>query len=93
MDQLTPQKFPERTPQQRVEDKLDRIAEYLHHLDRRDRMRTITGMIQWSISLIPMILFLISLWYVYGVGQSLIQTMSPANAQKYFEQVQGYFKK
>ena len=67
--------------QELVEERLDLIVHYLHTADRRERLRTITGTIRSVISIVPFILFLGSLWYVYAHGQDLM-TQITAEAAK-----------
>jgi preprotein translocase subunit SecY len=87
--------------QSSTDDKLDQIIHYLHQMDRRDRMRTIGGTVRSVIALIPLLLFLLSVWYIYTNGTSLLQMVTEEAAKqaaKYatpspdvMEQFRGYF--
>ncbi len=59
-----------------VEQKLDVIIEHLHHLDRRDRLRTIGSTVRGLLSLIPLLFLLWSAWYVYKQGDKLLETIT-----------------
>lgn len=65
-----------------AEQKLDRIAMYLHRMDRRDRMRTIGGFVHGLLALIPMLFFLWSAWYVYEHGDELLQKIAGEAARQ-----------
>lgn len=83
-----------------TEEKLDLIVEYLHRMDRRDRLRTIGGTFRGILSIIPIAFFLFSIWYLYAHGQEVLQMISdeaaksvirlnPANTDM-FRQLQQY---
>ncbi len=46
------------------DDKLDQIIEYLHRMDRRDRLRTIGSTIKSLISIGTLVFFIWSGWYL-----------------------------
>jgi hypothetical protein len=88
---------------QTAEDKLDVIVAYLHKMDRRDKWRTIGGTIRGFLAMIPLIFFLVSAWYVYTNGASLLEQItaeaakqavkySPANSD-FMNQFKDYFNK
>jgi hypothetical protein len=51
-----------KTPEQ----KLDLIAYYLERMDRRDRMRMWGSYVHSMLTIIPMLFFLWSTWYLYA---------------------------
>ncbi|HAI98345.1 TPA: hypothetical protein DCL30_02240 [Candidatus Peribacteria bacterium] len=59
-----------------TEDKLDEILLHLRHLDSRDRLRTIGGFFRGLLSLIPIIVLLASIWYVYEYGDQLLEKIA-----------------
>jgi len=58
------------------EDKLDQILEHLANLDRRDRLRTWGGFFKGIIALIPMLIFIYSMWYFYQHGDELLKKIA-----------------
>lgn len=82
---------------------MDLIVMYLHRMDRRDRLRTIGGTIRSMIAIIPVILFLLSAWYLYTNSTQLLESVSEASARAVLkmnpaansdlmQQLEGYFK-
>lgn len=69
-------------PPNTTEEKLDVIIEYLHHLDRRDRMRMIGGTIRGIVSLIPVIFFIAGMWYLYMYGDELMAKIARQAAEQ-----------
>lgn len=63
---------PEHTPARTTDEKLDRIVDDLDKMNRRDRLRTIGGFIRGILGLIPLVVLLASLWYVYSYGEELM---------------------
>lgn len=64
-----------------IEEKMDQILVYLHHMDRRDRLRTAGGFIRGIIALVPLALFLWSAWYFYEHGDELMKQMTEQAAK------------
>ena len=52
--------------------KLDEILEHLRNLDRRDRMRTHVGYVTTILHIIPTVLLLGSVWFLYSQTADLI---------------------
>tara|TARA_Y100000310_G_scaffold343528_1_gene451652 strand:- start:2867 stop:3178 length:312 start_codon:yes stop_codon:yes gene_type:complete len=65
-----------------TEDKLDIIVEFLRRMDKRDRLRTWGGFFKGMISLIPIIVMLGSIWYVYEHGEELLQKITQQAAKE-----------
>lgn len=91
----------EQKPQPSVDEQLEKIVTYLHHLDRRDRLRTIWGAFHSVLAMIPLIILIVSGWYVYTHGDDVIKkitqetvksmiTITPQQ-QSLIEQFQGLF--
>lgn len=59
-----------------IEDKLNEILLHLRHLDSRDRLRTIGGFFRGLLGLIPIIVLLGSIWYVYKYGDQLLEKIA-----------------
>jgi hypothetical protein len=87
-----------------LEERLDLILEYMHRFERRDRWRTIGSTIRNLIAIIPLLVFLGSLWYVYVYGEDLLQKFadeaarsaakySQESAEGWMEQLEQYLPK
>jgi hypothetical protein len=98
-DVPAPKKPP--THEELVEERLDMILQYMHRFERRDRWRTYGGAVRNLIAIVPFILFLGSIWYVFTHGQDLMKMMadeaakSAANytqqkSQGFLDQFKGY---
>lgn len=82
-------------------DKLDRIIYHLDRMDRRDRMRTWGGLVHTLLSLIPTLILLGTVWYVYHNASNLLTTMASEAAKQaavysessFTKQFQQYFQK
>lgn len=88
-------------PEQSVEEKLDVIIKYLHRIDKRDRIRMWSGTIHSLMTLIPLVLTLLSLWYFYTHSTEILgdvmKGMIPggnggADQQSVINQIQEYFR-
>jgi len=86
-----------------VEEYLEEIVYRLERLDKRDKMRTYGSVFKSAIMVIPTVVLLLSLWYVYERGDDLLQqiidrTMSAAasqtqsQSQDFIRQLQQYMK-
>lgn len=70
------------TPPTTTDEKLDQIVEYLHRMDRRDRLRTWGGFLHGLFSLIPVLILLWSVWYFYEHGDELLQKITKQAASE-----------
>lgn len=59
-----------------IEEKVERILTILNQINRRDRWRTVGGFFRSVISMIPLLLFLGSLWYLYAYGDVLLERLT-----------------
>jgi hypothetical protein len=73
---------PSTSRQLTTDDRLDVIITFLHRMDRRDRLRTIGGSVRGMLSLIPMLLFLWSAWYLYEHGDELLTKIAQESAKQ-----------
>lgn len=91
-----PEKAP---PEKTIDQKLDLIVKHLEHLDRRDRVRMIGGTIRSILGLIPLLLLLGSIWYLYRHGDEFMKDIlkqagkNAANQNTYMEMFNEYMKK
>ncbi len=70
-------------------EKLDLIAEYLRRMDQRDRLRMWGGFFRTLIAIVPMIVFLWSLWYFANHADELmkkIANQAASSAAEYTKQ-------
>ena len=72
-----------------MEEKLDLIIEHLYNLDRRDRLRTYGGFLRAMLSLIPLIIFLWSTWYIIEHGEELMKRITMEAASSAAEYTKG----
>lgn len=86
-------------PEQSVEEKLDVIITYLHRIDKRDRIRMWSGTLHSLLTLVPLILTLMSLWYFYTHSSDILKGMmgfggsgTTQNQQSIMDQIQNYLK-
>lgn len=76
---------------QTVEEKMDVIIAHLERLDARDRLRMWGSVLHSLIAVIPMLLFLWSIWYFYAHGAELMELMMRVSAQSAAQSTsQGY---
>ncbi|HVW66831.1 MAG TPA: hypothetical protein VHA78_03815 [Candidatus Peribacteraceae bacterium] len=59
-----------------ADEKLDQIVEYLRQMNNRDRLRTIGGTFRGLLALIPLLIFLWSVWYFYLHGTEIIKMIT-----------------
>ncbi len=59
-----------------IEEQLETIVTYLHHLDRRDRLRTWGSFFRSLLTLIPIALLLWSVWYFVEHGDEFIEQIT-----------------
>jgi hypothetical protein len=60
---------------------LHRILESLERMDRRDRLRTWGGFVRTLLSIIPMVIFLLSTWYLYQNMDEILTKVTKQAAQ------------
>ena len=58
------------------DDTLDQILEHLKNLDRRDRLRTWGGVFRSILGLIPIVIFIYSMWYFYQHGDEVLEKIA-----------------
>ncbi|OGJ57879.1 hypothetical protein A3H22_01905 [Candidatus Peribacteria bacterium RIFCSPLOWO2_12_FULL_55_15] len=66
-----------------IEQKLDRIAESLSRLDRRDKIRTSWMTIRSIISIIPLLAIIGGALYLYWKGDDLLQNFTGTLAKQF----------
>jgi len=64
-----------------IQARLDVIIEHIERMDKRDRARTIGGFIRSLIGLIPMVLTIYGLWYLYAHGDEFMEKVSQQAAK------------
>ncbi len=69
-------------PPATAEEKLDRIIDLLQQMNGRDRLRMWGATLRGILSLIPLVVFIASLWYIYTYGDQLIEQMAAAAARQ-----------
>ena len=90
---------PPKTPQEQILLRLDEIVKHMEHMDRRDRMRTTTGTISWVLHIIPTILMLLSLWFVYAQFTAFVHQLGAMtntaewskSGSSFMENIRSYF--
>lgn len=65
-----------------IEQKLDRIAEYLRRLDRRDRIRTSWMAVRSILGMIPLLIIIGSAVYLYWQRGVIFQQFASALAKQ-----------
>ena len=65
-----------------TDDKLDQIVEYLHRLDRRDKLRTWGSFFRGLLSLIPIVAFVWGAWYFYEHGDEVMEKIAKTAAEQ-----------
>jgi hypothetical protein len=76
--------------------KLDAILLHMERLDRRDRLRTWGGLFRNLITILPVLFFLWSAWYIATHSAELIRTVADESARaaaKYTQQQSADFLK
>jgi len=63
-----------------IEEKLDEIIVHLKKMDARDRVRMWGGFIRSIISLVPLIIFVWSTWYLIQHGPELMKQIADTAA-------------
>ncbi len=72
-----------------LEAKLDSILAYLDRMNRRDRVRMVGSFVRSMLSLIPLAVFLWSLWYFANNSEDLLKKIAntaASSAAKYTQQ-------
>ncbi|PIQ75947.1 hypothetical protein COU78_03200 [Candidatus Peregrinibacteria bacterium CG10_big_fil_rev_8_21_14_0_10_49_24] len=65
-----------------TDDRIDMIVEYLRRMDKRDKLRTWGGFFRGILGLIPLVLMLVSVWYIYEHGDELLKKITQQAAQE-----------
>jgi len=65
-----------------TDDKLDIIIGFLRRMDKRDRLRMWGGFFKGMLALIPLIIMLASIWYVFAHGDELLQKITQQAARE-----------
>ncbi len=60
---------------------LHRILENLERMDKRDRLRTWGGFVRSLLSIIPLVIFLASTWYLYRNMDEILTKITKQAAQ------------
>ena len=59
-----------------TEELLELVLVHMQNMDRRDYWRTIGGFFKGVLTLIPMVLFLVSTWYIYAYRDTILQQIT-----------------
>ena len=68
-------------PPESNDEKLDLIVTYLHRLDKRDKLRTIGGFVTRLFMALPVLILLLSVWYLYHYGDELMAEFTQKSAE------------
>lgn len=71
------------------DDKLDEILQCLQRMDRRDRLRSIGGILRGLIQLLPIALILGSAWYFYGHSDEILRKIAKTAAEQTMSMSEG----
>ena len=77
---LTPSLMSETTST--MDAKMDTIIEYLERMDKRDRLRTIGGFVRSLLGMIPLLLTLWGVWYMFSHGDEILQKITEQAAHQ-----------
>jgi hypothetical protein len=72
-----------------VEEKLDIIAEHLRRMDQRDKLRLWGGTVRSLIAIVPVLVFLWSIWYFANNADEIMKKIADeaaSSAAKYSQQ-------
>jgi hypothetical protein len=59
-----------------TEELLELILVHMQNMDRRDHWRTIGGFFRGLLSIVPVLIFFASTWYIYAYRDTLMENMS-----------------
>lgn len=59
-----------------TEELLELVLAHMQNMDRRDYWRTVGGFFQGFFTMIPMLLFLVSTWYLYAYRDTILQNIT-----------------
>ena len=59
-----------------TEELLELILVHMQNMDRRDHWRSIGGFFRGVLSVIPVLIFFVSTWYIYAYRDTLMQNIS-----------------
>lgn len=65
-----------------TDDRLDLIIEYMHRMDRRDKLRTFGGFVGGLLRLIPLIAFVWFSWHFYNNSDEILSRITEQAAQQ-----------
>lgn len=65
-----------------VEEKLDAIVTHLDRMDRRDRLRTWGGFFRAMLGFIPLVIFIVSTWYLYNHSDEILKKITEQAAEQ-----------
>lgn len=63
-------------PEKSVEEQLEEILVHLRKMDARDKLRTWGGFFRGVLSIIPLVVFLWSIWYFINHGEELMKQIA-----------------
>ena len=66
---------------QSMEEKMDVVIAHLENLDRRDRLRMMGGVLHAILTLLPLVFFVWSTWYLYAHFDEIMSQMMRQSAQ------------
>jgi hypothetical protein len=59
-----------------TEELLELILVHMQNMDRRDHWRTIGGFFRGLLSIVPVLIFFASTWYIYAYRDTLMENMT-----------------
>lgn len=65
-----------------TEELLEMILYYLQRMEKRDKWRTVGGTIRSIINLIPIVILIVSTWYLYAHGEEMIRLITKTMTQQ-----------
>jgi len=81
MTDTNPTQPPVPTPRS-AEATLELILHRVEEMNRRDKLRTWGAFVRGLLGIIPLAVFLASLWYVYNNGEALLEKMAQQAAKQ-----------
>ena len=72
--------MPKKSPS--IDDKLSTIIDELHKINKRERWRMIGGFFRGIISLLPIVIMLIGVWYAYEYSDQILEKVAGAAARQ-----------
>lgn len=65
-----------------TEELLEMILYYIQRMEKRDKWRTVGGTVRSIISLIPIIILVVSTWYLYAHGEEMIKLITKSMTEQ-----------